>query len=54
MAKEMNRTQINQSIFAAWKGSKCSIYRPNRVNYNWADDGNKAKSLTLSIKKMGQ
>jgi len=25
MANEMNGTQIDQSIFAAWKGSKCSI-----------------------------
>jgi len=51
MAKEINRTQNNQSIFAAWKGSKCYILRPNRVSYNRADDGN--NSLTISTKKNG-
>jgi len=25
MAKEMNRTQFDQSNFATWNGSKCSI-----------------------------
>jgi hypothetical protein len=33
-AKEMNRPQNDQSIFAPRKGSKCSIWRPNSVSYN--------------------